>query len=329
MHPDASSSADILGEALHLLRLQGTLYCQAELTQPWGVAVPAMEDLITLQIITAGQAWLEVEGSDPLLLRPGSLTLIPHGTPHRLSSDRSLQCQPLFNLPVEQISDCYERLYHGGGGPVTQVTYGVVRFDHVAGERLISQLPRLLHIDALDTDAASWLQSTLRLIASEAATLKPGGETIITRLADILVIQAIRAWLDSAPEARQGWLAALRDRKIGRALALMHRTPEQEWSIESLARAVGMSRSGFSARFTEMVGEPAMRYLAHWRLQLARQHLMETSAPLSAVIERFGYQSEAAFCRAFKRQFGQTPGQVSRGGTQVESVSEYRYQSAR
>jgi AraC-like DNA-binding protein len=179
----------------------------------------------------------------------------------------------------------------------------------------------VLHLDTWDDDG-SWLHSTLRLIAREAATLRPGGETVLTRLADVLVIQAIRAWLDTAPEARRGWLAALRDDQVGRALRVIHQAPERDWSVGDLAREVGMSRSAFAARFTGLVGEPVMRYVADWRLQQARVHLGQSSEPLSAVARRFGYQSEAAFCRAFKRTFGVPPGSVRGGGPAMTAMGE-------
>lgn len=312
--------ADLLGETLHLLRLTGTLYCRAELTAPWGVDVPALDGSMTLLVVTAGRCLLEVDGAEPRLLRQGSLTLIPHGTPHRLRSGPDADTEPLFDIPVEQVSECYEIMRHGGGGDCTHATYGVVRFDHVAAQRLVSQLPEVLHIDAWDDDA-NWLNSTLQFISREALALRPGGETVITRLADILVIQAIRSWLDSAPEANQGWLAALRDEQVGRALALIHRAPERQWSVASLAQEVGMSRSAFSARFTDLAGEPAMRYLAHWRMQLARMHLRQTSEPLSVVARRFGYRSEAAFCRAFKRAFGVPPGNARQAAEDVSPAA--------
>lgn len=311
--------ADLLGEALHLLRLTGTLYCRAELTAPWGVDVPELPGFMTFQVVTAGSCWLEIAGTPPRELRRGSLTLIPHGTPHSMRSSPGVATEPLFDLPVELISERYEIMRHGGGGQPTQVTYGVVQFDHQAARRLIAQLPEVLQIDAWDDEDASWLQSTLRLISREAVALRPGGETVITRLADVLVIQAIRSWLDTAPEANEGWLAALRDDQIGRALLSIHRAPQREWTVASLAQVVGMSRSAFSARFTELVGEPAMRYLTGWRLQLAREHLRQSSEPMSAVAHHFGYQSEAAFCRAFKREFGVPPGGYRQAGLMSRS----------
>lgn len=307
-------AGDLLGEALHLLRLTGTLYCRAECTAPWGVDVPDLDGLMTLQIVTAGQCWLDVDGEPPRLLRPGSLSLIPHGLPHRLRSSPDARADPLFELPVEKVSERYEIMRHGGGGEATHLTYAVLQVDHVAARRLVAHLPRVLYLDSWQADDAGWLHSTVRFIAREAAELRPGGETVITRLADVLVIQTIRTWLDSAPEARQGWLAALRDDQVGRALRAIHRAPEQDWGVVALAREAGMSRSAFSARFTELVGEPAMTYLTGWRLQLARAHLRDSAEPLSAIARRVGYGSEAAFSRAFKRAFGVPPGSVRPAG---------------
>ncbi len=305
-----SDFSDPLGETLHLLRLTGTLYSRAELTAPWGVYLPPFEDCMMFHIITAGHCWLEVDGEEPRLLQQGSLALVPHGNGHTIRKSLEDKTVPLFDIPVEQVSDRYEIMHHGGGGELTQLTCGVVRFDHVAGQQLISLLPKVLHLNSWGDDESNWLQNTLRFIAHEAKELRPGGETVITHLADILIIQAIRSWIDSAPEAEQGWLSALRDNHVGKALAAIHRAPEKDWSVASLAKEVGMSRSGFSARFTNMVGESAMRYLTQWRMQLARAQLQETSDSLSVLADRLGYQSEAAFCRAFKRIFGVSPGSV-------------------
>ena len=305
--PDTS---DPLGETLHLLRLTGSLYCLSEFTAPWGVDLPAFEDCMMFHIITQGHCWLEIKDEEPQLLQQGSLVLIPHGNGHSIRSRPEDKAVPLFDIPVEKVSDRYEIMRHGGNGEETQLTCCVVRFDHVAGQKLISLLPKVLHINSLMDEEDSWLQSTLRFIAREAKERRPGGETIITHLADILIIQAIRSWIDSAPEAEQGWLAALRDIQVGKALAAIHREPEKEWSVATLAKEVGMSRSGFSARFTNLVGESAMRYLTQWRMQLARIQLEETADSLSVLADRVGYQSEAAFCRAFKREFGVSPGSV-------------------
>jgi len=302
--------SDPLGETLHFLRLTGTLYSRAELTAPWGVELPAFENCMMFHIITSGSCWLEIKGEEPRLLQQGSLVLIPHGQGHTIRNSPNDKAVPLFDIPVEQVSERYEIMRYGGDGELTQLTCGVVRFDHVAGKQLIALLPKVLQIDSWADDEDGWLQSTLRFIAREAKELRPGGETVITHLADILIIQAIRAWLDSAPEAESGWLAALRDKQVGKALAVIHSEPDKDWSVTALAKEVGMSRSGFSARFTLLVGESAMRYVTRWRMQLARMQLQETSDSLSVLASRLGYQSEVAFSRAFKRIFGVTPGSI-------------------
>ena len=309
-HFQPAPLSDPLGEALHMLRLTGTLYCRAEMTAPWGLIFPQLIESMMFVIVTSGHGWLRMGDDPPMLVQQGGMVLLPHGTPYQLLSEPDAVAEPLFDIPVEKVSDRYEIMRHGGGGAITRATAGVVQFDSVAAKRLVSLLPPVLRIDAWETDDGNWLQSTLSLIAREASAMRPGGETVMTRLADILVIQAIRAWLDTAPEANLGWLAALRDKQVGRTLALIHRRPEQDWSVVELAREAGMSRSAFSARFTELVGQPAMQYLAQWRLHLARAQLLETREPVAMVASRAGYQSEAAFGRAFKQLFGVPPGGV-------------------
>ena len=304
------TSTDPLGETLHRLRLNGTLYCRSELNAPWGIDLPAFDGYMMFHVVTAGHCWLDVADEQPRLLQQGSLTLVPHGNGHSIRSSADAPAEPLFDIPVERVSDRYEIMRYGGDGDMTQLTCGVVSFDQVAGQQLIAQLPKVLQIDTWDDDKDNWLQSTLRFIATEAQELRPGGETVITHLADILIIQALRTWIDTAPEANQGWLAALRDKQVGRALAAIHRSPEENWTVQSLAREVGMSRSGFSARFSQLVGDSAKRYLTQWRMQLARAQLQQTSDSLAVLADRLGYQSEAAFCRAFKREFGVPPGRV-------------------
>jgi AraC-like DNA-binding protein len=165
-----------------------------------------------------------------------------------------------------------------------------------------------------------WIQSTLRFMATEARQVRPGGEAVITRLADILVIQAIRSWIAQDPAAQTGWLGALQDRQIGHAISLIHRDPARAWTLASLAAEVAMSRSAFAARFTELVGEPAMHYLARWRMHVALTWLREEEAPLGDLALRLGYQSEAAFSRAFKRFIGVSPGAARRGRDAVTSA---------
>lgn len=302
--------ANPLDETLHQLRLDGSLYCRSELTSPWGLEMPPMPGSMMFHIITSGACWLQIPGQDPVELRQGSLVLIPHGQGHTLLSRPDATVKNLFDMPVEKISDRYEVLRCGGGGELTQLTCGAVLIEHAAADRLVAQLPKLLILNGWESIDDGWLQSTLQFIAREANDQRVGGETILTHLADILIIQAIRNWLETAPEARQGWLAALRDRQIGQALRAIHQSPGEAWTVESLARKVGMSRSGFSARFSELVGDSVKSYLTQWRMQVTRKRLQQENVAISQLADELGYGSEAAFSRAFKRIYGHSPGRT-------------------
>jgi AraC-like DNA-binding protein len=304
--------SDPLGEALHSLRMDSSLYTHSEFTAPWGLSLPPLPGHVMFHVVTSGSAWLEVAGARSALLRPRDLALVPHGEGHRLVSDPGIAAPGLFDLPREQVSPRYEVLRHGGGGATTSMMCGVVRFDDPAAHRLVGLLPRMIVIDAWSSPHLDWVQSTLRVLAEEARELRPGGETVITRLADVLVIQAIRSWIAEDPAAQTGWLGALRDRQIGRVLLLIHRDVERAWTLESLAAEAAMSRSAFAARFTQLVGEPAMRYVVRLKMHVAQTRLREGDAPLGAVAAGLGYRSEAAFSRAFKRVVGVSPGAVRR-----------------
>jgi AraC-like DNA-binding protein len=237
---------------------------------------------------------------------------VPHGGGHALRSEAGAAAPGILELEHEQVSDRYEILRHGGGGSPTMLICGAVRFDHPAARNLLEILPATIRLGAAGSDQPEWMQATLRLIAAEARELRPGGEAVITSLADILVVQAIRSWLDTDPAAQTGWLGALQDRQVGRAIALIHREPERPWTVASLAYELAMSRSAFAARFTELVGEPVMHYVARWRMQVALGSLQDEGATVGELANRLGYRSEAAFARAFKRVTGVPPGSVRR-----------------
>jgi AraC-like DNA-binding protein len=211
------------------------------------------------------------------------------------------------------VSDRYAILRYGGGGDSCSLICGAVRFEHPVAGRLVEALPPLILVRGDGSRRMDWLQGTLSFMADEAQELRPGGETVITRLADILIIQAIRSWIEQDPAARTGWLGALQDPRIGRAIARIHREPEKAWTVSTLAREAAMSRSAFAARFSRMVGEPAMHYVARWRMHVALAWLREPQGMgLGEMAGRLGYQSEAAFHRAFRRYIGKPPGVVRR-----------------
>ena len=305
---DVWASTDPLGETLHSFRLEGVVYARSHLTAPWGVVMPPMPDCVMFHIVTSGECRLEFADAEPAVLHPGEFALMPRGEGHLIMHGEGARTINYFDLPIERVTPRYEVLTYGGGGEETTLICGGVRIDHPAARDLVDLLPSLIHIKTWNTPNAEWMHSTLRLMAAEAGSRQPGGETIVTRLADILVIQAIRAWLVENPASRRGWLGALSDERIGPALARIHREPTHAWTVASLAASVSMSRSAFSARFTELVGESAMQYVTRWRMHVAGAWLRETDMTASECGVKLGYNSEAAFSRAFKRVMGKPPG---------------------
>jgi len=307
----AWESVDPLGEALHSLRMSGTFYARSELTAPWGIELPAMPGCLMFHVVTDGKCWVESALGGRQQLRAGDFALIPHGRGHLLMSSPKAPIQNIFDLPREMISPRYEIIKFGGGGNETRLICGAVRVKDPAASGLIEALPEMILMPT-DTPENDWLVGMIRLMMAEAREMRPGGDTVITRVSDILVVQAIRHWLEHDPLAKTGWLGALQDSQIGRTIALIHRHPTRPWSVRELAEEVGMSRSAFAARFTELVGETPMRYVRQWRFRTAMNWLRDSDLPLAEMGDQLGYQSEAAFNRAFKSFTGQTPGAMRR-----------------
>lgn len=313
--PDPFPPADPLGEALHFLRMNGAYYCRSELTAPWGFTLPAMPGYLWFHVVASGRFWLETEAAGPQLIQLGDLALVPNGDGHVLRTEPGAPAPGALDLERESVSDRYDIIRHGEGGAPTSLICGAVRFEHPAATNLIEILPATIHIEASSSPRLEWMHSMLRLMASEARELRPGGEAVITRLGDILVIQAIRAWIERDPAAQRGWLGALQDPQIGRAISHIHRDPARNWTVASLAHELPMSRSAFAARFTALVGEPVMTYVTRWRMQVAAAALKDRDTTVGELAGRFGYRSEAAFSRAFKRVTGVSPGAVRNDGT--------------
>ncbi|MGC0252215.1 AraC family transcriptional regulator [Pseudactinotalea sp. Z1748] len=306
--------SDPLGDALHLLRMRGTFYCRNELREPWALEVPAFADTLSFHVLTAGSAVLQVPGEEDISLRPGDLAVVPHARGHTIASSPGVGPAGRVDLlPQRYLSEHYSVLTYGGDGSSSLLLCGIVGFDEPAARELLRHLPAVLHIQAGIDPQAAPVHEIVRMMATELADLRPGGEAVTTRLADIVVVQAIRTWLARDPAAHRGWLSALQDEHLGRALVAIHRDPGRAWTLAALAREARMSRSVFSAEFTERVGEPPMGYLTRWRMNLAHARLREGAASVSQVATESGYGSAAAFTRAFTRRTGQTPGAVRRG----------------
>jgi len=266
-------------------------------------------------MVISGCCRVEVKGAEPLLLEPGGLALVPHGEGHCIASEAGVPPVKLTDLEREEWSDRYEVIRHGGGGAETHLICCTVRYEHPAAHQLIALLPPLISVSEVKGAERDMIESAIRLLGAEAREPRAGSETVVTRLADILLIQTIRSWIERDAAIQKGWLGALQDRQLGQALFLIHRNPGHPWTVEALATKVAMSRAGFAARFKELIGESPMQYVTRGKMHLALTWLKEEDAPLSELAPRLGYKSEAAFSRAFKRYVGVSPGSIRRQGS--------------
>lgn len=305
-----SASMDVLTDVLQTVRVSSVCYGRVELSAPWGVEV-ASSEAASFHVVLRGNCWLEVEGrTDMVPLTSGDLFALPHGHGHVLRDAPDTKARPLHDLigscPAEVGGTL--RVGDSASGVGSTLVCGAFEFEDRRHNPLLSVLPSLVLIRGEDGRAVQWLEPTLQFMACEAASGRPGARTVISRLADILFIQIVRGFLASTPETRRGWLRALTEPQIGTALSLIHQNPQHPWTVAALASKVGMSRSTFAGRFAELVGEPPLHYVTRWRMQKAAALLRGGAATLGDIADRVGYESEAAFSKAFKRWVGTAPG---------------------
>ena len=315
---------DVLSEVFAAVRFSGGVFLDAEFTAPWCVVsqvgpeefdaqgrMPAQ--LIAYHYVIDGRLLIRVGDTAPLPVLAGEIVLLPRNDAHVLGSAADLR-------PVvidDQIQAPGERtpavLRHGGGGEPTHVICGYLGCD-MPDNLLLQALPPLLRLGVRDGAGGAWMETSFRHAAAEFSVSSSGSAAVLGRLAELLFVEGVRRYVAALPEGQSGWLAGLRDRLVGRSLALLHGRVAHPWTTEELAREVGLSRSAFAERFTGLVGVPPMRYLASWRLQLAAVRLRESGAATAQIAADVGYESDAAFNRAFKRTFGTTPAAWRNGG---------------
>ncbi len=300
---------DLLTAALQDFGMTGVFYAVSDLAAPWGIDMPPLPGTMIFHLVTEGSAVVRVDDVE-CRLEPGDVALVPRGTGHLLADSPDTRGTPLFDLPREELTDRYERIRIDGGGTPCRLVCGAVSFSGLGVARLARTLPPVLVTAGAD---AGWQRAALDVIAAESITPRPGSDVVTARLADVLVVQTIRSWLEES-SPRRGWVAAVRDPAVGAALAAFHAEPHQAWTVESLAKAAGMSRSAFAARFTDLMDEPVMAYVTSWRMDLAARLVRGGGLSLGRIATRVGYRSEAAFNRAFRRWHGCTPGAFARRG---------------
>ena len=308
---------DVLADVLEQVRLAGTVYFTAELRAPWGVSVRP-EGRAPFYVVTRGGCLLEVDGEPGARsLAAGDLAVLPRAHAHVLRSGPTVRPLPFGRFVKEHPMD--ERGFvhcDGGKGPTSTIVGGFFLSQELEATPLLSALPAVLHLRADDRHVASWLEPTLRFIGVEMGSGMHGSRSVLNRLADVLFIQAVRAFLSTGELTHAGWLKGLSDGQVAKALALMHEHYAKPWTLGRLAREIGISRTVLAVRFRTLVGASPIAYLTRWRMLQAARLLRERRAGVAEVAGKVGYVSEAAFAKAFKRTLKRTPGQLRRSAPQ-------------
>jgi AraC-like DNA-binding protein len=297
-----------VADALRDITITGLFYCPSFVHAPFGGTLPPMPGCVWFHVVTSGRGDLVV-GGERLELQPGDLALVPHGTGHRIEVGEPEEFPLIPELPHDVLSDNYAVLRCGDDGPLTELVCGGLRLEHPNARRLIDALPPVVHVRSV---RRSVLGATLDLLAEETQRRAVGSEAVISRLCDIVVIQAIRSWLTSDEAAGTPWLRAMSDPQLGPALAALHAEPGAAWTIGKLAALATMSRSAFAARFRERLDQPVMAYLTELRMQMALDLLHRGERNVTEVATAVGYESDSSFSRAFKRHVGTSPRRASR-----------------
>lgn len=311
---------DALSDVLRVIRLSGGVFLDAAFTAPWCVSsrvgpedCPGRQlpsSVVAFHYVVEGR--MRVQGNGKALeLGAGEMVLLPRNDPHLLASDAGLP--PMDPEPlVQQVEGGLMRLECGGGGAATRLVCGFVGAD-VRRHPLFDALPTVFALDLKGKPCAEFVGASFRYAAQEVASGRPGSETVLAKLSELLFVEAVRSYAESLPPRQQGWLAGLRDPAVGRALALMHGDVARPWTTDELAVAVALSRSAFAERFTQLVGKPPIGYLTDWRMEVAAARLRDTQRSIAQVAGDLGYESEAGFTRAFKRAHGISPGRFRSG----------------
>jgi len=318
------------------MHMGGALYLNAEFTAPWSTTArpdralcdvfqPRSERVISFHLIASGSCWarLEDDPSTAIQLTAGELLVVSQGDEHIMSSDLDtppIAAAPILATHLEAAPGEIINLSYGGGGATTRVMCGFLSCDEMLSNPLLSALPRIFKVDMRNDPSSAWLESSLQFAAAESGRAKPGSAIVIGKISELMFVEAVRRCLEALPPDRTGWLAGLRDRFVSRALSYMHAQPAHDWTVDELARKVGLSRSALAQRFSDLLGQPPMQYLARWRLQLAAHELLTANKPLAMLAAEVGYESEAAFNRAFKREFGLPPAGWRKSRSKVAAV---------
>lgn len=308
---------DAFSETLRAVRLVGAFFVQGRFTAPWcycspraemlaPILEPSADRVVIFHLITEGQCFVDIAHEPPLRLEAGDAVLFPYGDEHLMMSQPGLVPPPDAPM-IDALLERPLRTELGGGGAETQLLCGYMACDARLGDLLLSGLPSVVHVNVRDSNAG-WLEMAVRYASGEARSARPGGEGVLAKLAEVLFIELLRLHMNAQGPQTQGWLAGVGDRIVGAALNAIHTNPSQEWTLESLARHAGSSRTVLAERFQQRVGTTTMQYLTRWRMLLAANLLRARgNRPLIEIAEQVGYETDTAFSRAFRREYGVPP----------------------
>ena len=327
---------DVLSDVLRVVHLSGSVFFTADFSSPWAidspnpdllasVVLPDAECVVLFHVLIEGECWIGCEGHPQASMEAGDVIVFPHGHRHTMRSHADAKTTPLKSVYSKSTDDRLPEVRHGGGGRLSRFICGYLNCDQRFSP-LVDALPTMLlvrhqddyaAIEAIDAHgvrrtvvpkgSGTCLGTTLKFTINEAKTARPGNRAMLGRLTELMFVEILREYMHGVPAANGGWLAGLNDAHVGKALRLLHENPGRDWTVDELAREVAVSRSVLAQRFTDLVGEAPMHYLANWRMQLAKQLMREGSRNVQEVAARVGYDSESAFNRAFKRATGIPP----------------------
>jgi AraC-like DNA-binding protein len=325
---------DALSQTLRVVQLIGAIFINARFTAPWcyqspsaassaPVLEPGAERVVIFHLITEGECYVELGDEPPLRLIAGDVVIFPQGDAHRMTSQPGLP--PAKGVPLKEVLARRPRqLSYGGGGATTRLVCGYLACDARLARMLLMGLPPIVKVNVRGSNAGLWLESSVRYAMAEARSPRPGGSGVLAKLSEILFIEVLRLYMSEQHEAGTGWLAGVSDRVVGAALSEMHKRPSHPWTLDELARTAGTSRSVLAERFQLLVGNSPIQYLTQWRMLLAANMLSRSNTPLSRVAQDVGYQTDTAFSRAFRREFGAPPAAWRRSQSQERAGREER-----
>ena len=324
---------DALSEILRVVRLDSAIYFNAELSEPWCLASPEARTLapvlaggaahvIIYHLLCEGAAYVQVQDGERVALSPGDIVTFPHGDGHLLGSGPSVAPVDVASALPGVLEKGLELLHLGGGGAPSRFICGFLACDPQLSQTFLGGLPALIRVNIRDDPSGQWLENSLAFSVAQAANREAGASAMLTRLSEAVFVETLRRYVRQLPEGHTGWLAGARDAAVGKALTLLHRRHADPWTVASLAREVGLSRTVLAERFRHFIGQSPMAYLTRWRLLLGSRALTTTSQSVAEVASEAGYESEAAFNRAFKREYGLPPARYrrERAGQRGEAV---------